>query len=50
MVLMGQITIDRKNELLGNRFQDPRKNQHELESADDAGNAKSLGRLDFEAR
>lgn len=48
MVLMGQITIDRKNELLGNRFQDPSNNQHEPQSASGAAPG-TLRRLDFDA-
>ena len=51
MVHMGQITIDRKNELLGNRFQDPHKNQHELEPVDAAKSAAgTLRRPDFDAQ
>ena len=34
MVHIGQITVDRKNNLLGNRFQDPSLNQHEPDTVE----------------
>jgi len=45
MVNMGQITIDRKNDLLGNRFQDPSRNQHESEDTIKNTNSTEANKL-----
>ena len=57
MVHIGQITVDRKNHLLGNRFQDPSLNQHDQSStSEDIANeskknpSQFKGDLEFDER
>lgn len=47
MVNMGQITVDRKNSLIGNRFQNPIENQHSEDPIPEANALKPQKQLSY---